>query len=158
MSYLTECNLKLFILDNLKHFSSSEEDVLFNKKLNGFFPDILLKVDNLVLEFDGYFHFNSYKQQQRDLKKDSVFKANNLKVIRIPYFIQLSSLSIKYFFNINLDFSQTYNHGFIDKKALRPCDFNSFGLGILKKYLTSIPEEISNDIVKTLTSYELGLI
>lgn len=59
------------------------------------------------------------------------------KIIRIPYFIQLSTEVIKLLFDIDIDYEQNYNHGFIDKQALLPADFNSLGI-----------DKFVNDMVK----------
>lgn len=88
-------------------------------------PDFRSEELKLIVEFDGYKHFNSSITQQRDVYKTSIYELMGYKVINIPYFIQLSSKSIKFFFDVEIDWEQEYPHGFISDKALLPSDFNT---------------------------------
>ena len=85
------------------------------------------------------------------------FEQNLTDTIRIPYFIQLTTDAFNYYFKeiikvlkIKVNITQNYAHGFIDKMALLPCDFNE--IGVIKfiesmKYTTA---SVYEDIVKSL--------
>lgn len=87
-------------------------------------PDFRCDELKLIVEFDGYQHFTSSKVQQGDYLKDAVYEEMGYRVIRIPYFIQLSSRMISYLFGVDCDVPQVYPHGFIDSKVVYPCDYN----------------------------------
>ena len=153
--YLTEFKLKDFITLNIMKFNTLKEEILFNKKLDKFYPDIYLPKDNLIIEFDGYSHFNSIKTQKLDIAKNEYCKLNSLRIIRIPYFIQLSKESIRHYFNIDIEYAQSYSHGFIDNKALRPDDFNLIGLNLFKNILGSVPSGIKLEILKSIENLDI---
>lgn len=147
--YLTESLLIEFIKLHL-----DSENIICNKKLPGCSincrPDYVNLDSNIIVEFDGYKHYNDAKTILRDRIKDKEFKNLGFKIIRWPYFIQLSSSSIKYYFNLDLNYHQTYPHGFIDSKALLPADFNSLGVSRFYSELEDLPEDIKFEILDSL--------
>ena len=58
-------------------------------------------------------------------------------MIRIPYFIQLSTEVIEDLFKLDIEYPQKFPHGFIDDKALLPSDFNELGI-----------ERFKNDLIR----------
>ena len=112
-----------------------DHDFIHNKKipesniLNR--PDYYCKKLQLVIEFDGYGHFTNPKTILADIKKDSIYSMMGIKVIRIPYFIQLDTETVEYFFNVNNWISSDtiiHPHGFINPKATTPAYICSFGI------------------------------
>lgn len=91
----------------------------------------------VVYEFDGFRHYNSYATQQADKNKDILLTNAGIRIIRIPYFLQLHEDVAHIFIPTKetLIFDVNYLHGFIDKIALRPVDYNEYGL---KKFLTQL--------------------
>lgn len=82
----------------------------------------------LIVEFDGNRHFQQTQTQMRDNLKQSVYELMGYKVVKIPYFIQLSTNTIKYYFDVDVEWEQTYQHGFIDESCVLPSDFNTLGV------------------------------
>jgi hypothetical protein len=99
-----------------------------------FRPDYYCEELKLVVEFDGYQHYTSSKQISNDTKKDTIYQLSGIKVIHIPYFIQLDKQITELFFGQVFAFSD-YPHGFIDKKALLPADFCWLGIKRFEKDL-----------------------
>lgn len=107
----------------------------------------------LIVEFDGDKHYNSFKTQQRDIIKDRIYSAMGYRIIRIPYFIQMSNETIRFFFGVEIDFRQVYPHGFIDESAVCPFDFNQDGIRLYDNFLESLRangySQIADEINRT---------
>jgi hypothetical protein len=84
-----------------------------------------------------------------DNVKDSEYSNMGYKIIRIPYFIQLSHSVVKYLFNKDINITQNYPHGFIDDAALLPCDFCELGINKFSNDLNNF-EFIKNDILQSI--------
>lgn len=125
MEYLTQDSLYEFLK---KAFPKKE--IIVNKTIKETNiknrPDF--RIDNLLIEFDGYLHYSKSTTQKNDEIKEKIYTDHGFSIIHIPYFVQLSTDVIKLLFNINMKWKQTYEHGFIDDKALLPADFNEKGL------------------------------
>lgn len=115
--------------------------------------DWFCPINKICIEFDGYYHYSDAMTQYRDLKKDSLLNIENITVIRIPYFIQLSNDTLRAFFpmvSIDFEYDQTYPHGFISKYAMLPANFNEIGVA---KFISNLKEVDSNtryEILKSL--------
>lgn len=114
-----------------------------------FNPDLLLSV-----EFDGYRHYNDSLTQHRDKLKDSFLDSIGVKCIRIPYFIQLSQDTINSLLlfegSFTDDWPQEYPHGFIEKTALLPADFNEFGVYRFISDMNRVSIRIRKEIINSL--------
>lgn len=95
-------------------------------------PDFRNDVAKLIVEFDGSTHYTSAKRIVADKAKDSAEAQAGYKVVRIPYFVQLSAQTIKLLFSIDVKWEQTYQHGFIDKSCVLPADFCELGISKFK--------------------------
>lgn len=152
-SYLTEELLG----DFLKEFYTSEW--IRNKQFieGKIRPDYRNDTEHLIIEFDGYLHYTKASQVIRDKEKDILYRKHGYHVIRIPYFIQLSNETIKLLLNKNLNCIFHYPHGFIDSKAVLPCDFCELGV---QRFLQDLDKYtiVKNDIIKSLKNKvtELG--
>jgi len=82
----------------------------------------------LIIEFDGYRHYTVPKVILSDLKKDEVYSKMGYTIVRIPYFVQLTSVVIQNLFNLSIDFNTTFPHGFIVDICARPADFCELGI------------------------------
>lgn len=82
-------------------------------------PDAYSEEARLVVEFDGLQHYTKPDQIRRDEKNTAIYKELGYKVVRIPYFIQLSNTAVKELF---------------DKEVFEPLFDESFpSLGIKEK-------------------------
>lgn len=63
-------------------------------------PDFVLPEHKLVVEFDGYHHYTDIKRAMRDLTFDKFMSTTypEWNVVHIPYFVQLDSVAIDYYF------------------------------------------------------------
>ena len=144
MEYLTEQSLGEY----LKQIFPGKEFV-HNKKLFKYKPDYYCEENKLVVEFDGFRHYNESKTILKDFEKNRFYQENKFWSVRIPYFVQLSKVVIENLFHTELDFIQKYPHGFIDKKALLPADFCELGIERFKADLLYF-DYIKLDIINSL--------
>lgn len=66
-------------------------------------PDARCEELNLIVEFDGVAHYQDQKVVLQDIERDKWFNDLGYKVVRIPYWIQLSKQVIKELFGVNID-------------------------------------------------------
>lgn len=66
-------------------------------------PDFRSEKLKLVIEFDGLQHYTKPDIIEKDIKNTELYKSFGYKVVRIPYFIQLTNKAVKTFFDINLN-------------------------------------------------------
>lgn len=128
-NYLTEELLGKFLEERFKEkFIHDKAVPNSNTRLR---PDYRSDDLMLIIEFDGYKHYNSSKVILNDSIKNKVYINLGYTIIRIPYFIQLDKRIIELLFGDLVkdksDFNN-YPHGFIDKNALLPADFCILGM------------------------------
>ena len=144
--YLIEDNLEIFIKQRFG------VNFIRNKELFGYRPDFYLPDINLVIEFDGYRHYVNKLTIDRDNKKDAIYSEKNIRVIRIPYFVQLDERIVKFLFSDYINDLSKFNnfpHGFIDKKATLPTYYCAEGIERFKNDLEYF-SVIKDEIIKTL--------
>lgn len=114
-------------------------------------PDYRCEDLKIIVEFDGYNHYTTSSRILSDIENTKLYESLGYKVIRIPYFIQMSSIVIKCLFDVEVDIEQQYPHGFISdtKFDLLPCDFNNLGIERFEKDLERF-SYIKEDIVLSL--------
>ena len=163
--YLTEQKLSEIMWDFCQQIGLDTPILQF--KLDRFKVDVVIKIDNKMyaIEFDGYRHYNQAKTIHRDINKSiDWYKKYNTYLIRIPYFVQLTTQSFIHYFseillhinetnNIEILIDQNYSHGFVDKQALLPCDFNQIGNQRFLYDLAQLPDNIFQEIIGSLNLY-----
>ncbi|MHB8579041.1 MAG: hypothetical protein ACYDA4_04165 [Ignavibacteriaceae bacterium] len=129
-------------------------------------PDYYNAKMKIIIEFDGDStanvkgHYSNAEVISIDYKKDKVYKEMDFKVIRIPYFVQIATNSIYDLFGLkNIKVKQIYPHGFWNKNAKLPADYNELGIKRFENDLERLPS-IRQDIIDSLKTkiIELGNI
>lgn len=146
--YLTEELLKNFLRER------SKLEFIHNKQIliNGirFRPDFRSTDNTVIIEFDGHHHYHVPERILRDSMMKSYCGDNGIKLIRIPYFIQLNSQKIiKHIFGDLVKDNSPFNdypHGFIDEKAMLPNEFSTIGSTRYALELSNLPSSISEEI------------
>lgn len=143
-NYLTEENLFEFIKDFTNDWVRDKQFKPYR-----FRPDFISQKLKIVIEFDGFRHYQQASVILKDLEKDKILNDLGFKIFRVPYFIQLETKISEKLIGFSLNKELSYPHGFIDKHALKPCDFCE--LGIIK-FLNDLEKfkEIKEDILKSL--------
>ena len=65
-------------------------------------PDYRSKSLMLIIEFDGIQHYTNPVNIEKDQENTKFYKSLGYKVVRIPYFIQLSNKAVKTLFNVDV--------------------------------------------------------
>lgn len=65
-------------------------------------PDYRCEEYKLIVEFDGIAHYTSPDQILRDYKNTEIYERLGYKVIRIPYFIQLTNQNVEKIFGVKV--------------------------------------------------------
>lgn len=66
-------------------------------------PDYRSESLKLIIEFDGLPHYQQPDTIKTDKEKTELYKELGYKVVRIPYFIQLSKAVVKTLFDVDLE-------------------------------------------------------
>jgi len=73
---------------------------MVNDKLYRSRPDYRSEKLKLIVEFDGLPHYTKPDIIEKDLKNNELYKNFGYKVIRIPYFVQLTNKAVKTLFDV----------------------------------------------------------
>lgn len=146
INFLTEEKLGILLKDIYG------KEFIHNKQFpnNKFRPDYRNDELKLIVEFDGVRHFTESKRIISDIERDLICYKLGYTVIRIPYFISISSESIKYFFDKTINYLQSFPHGFINKNIILPANFCYLGYIKFIRILYTLPKTIYNDIQLSL--------
>lgn len=120
-------------------------------------PDFRCDNLKLIVEFDGSQHYTQTKVILRDFAKDEIYGKMGYKIVRIPYFVQLETKTIKLFFGLGCEKEPEFPHGFISKSSTLPADFCELGIERFLKdleYFGCIKQEILDSLKAKLN--EIG--
>lgn len=82
----------------------------------------------LIVEFDGPNHYSKPSFVIKDDEHRRIFVEAGYEVVRIPYFVQLSTEVIARLFGTSRQFKQRYPHGFVEEHAVLPAEFCCLGI------------------------------
>ena len=77
-------------------------DKLVNNKKSKIRPDYRSEKLKLIIEFDGIQHYTKPDIIEKDINNTKIYEKLGYKVVRIPYFIQLSRKAVKTLFDIDV--------------------------------------------------------
>jgi hypothetical protein len=104
-----------------------------------------------VVEFDGDSHYRDALVVKRDRIKDSIAHTLGYKTVRIPYWVQLTSDTLKFYFGFDAKIEQNFPHGFITTKHF-PASFCDLGLERFIHEMCNLPESVSQDVIHSLSA------
>ncbi|MEZ4968760.1 MAG: hypothetical protein R2814_03685 [Flavobacteriaceae bacterium] len=104
----------------------------------------------IIVEFDGDKHYREVSKIKSEEEKTICYSNMGYRVVRIPYFVQITLETSRLLFDLEHDYTNDYPHGFIDERAILPCDFND-----LKWLLNDYDIMIYDFLNQELTSKEL---
>lgn len=146
--FINEYFLRLYI-----KYIYFDDEIIFNKQFPGtkYRPDIFIKSKNIIFEYDGPTHYTSNKVIVNDKIRDAFFETQNIKVIRIPFFIEFNTDTISELFGQEyLDICSNYPNGFINENVVLPSDFCERGLERFKNNILSYNPEMRQAIYNSL--------
>lgn len=131
--FLTEAKLGVFLEELFGTENVKRQYTLKPYRYRIDFAVIRPGKKTILIEYDGDRHFTDYDVIKRDEAVNKVYIEELMdthEFIRIPYFIQLTTATFKWFFKNcyegSLQIIQDYPHGFIDSKIL-PNHFHLLG-------------------------------
>jgi len=105
----------------------------------------------VFVEFDGEAHYRNSLTIKADSEKDIVAKTNGHRVVRIPYWVQLTTKTLKYYFDLDAEIIQDFPHGFISKKnRMLPASFCELGIARFQQELDDLPVAVKDDVLSSL--------
>ena len=91
------------IFPNTHDWIHDKGGVEFDGKKLGTRPDYRSESLKMIVEFDGLPHYTNPDVILKDLQNTDNYEKAGYKVVRIPYFIQLSKDAVKELFSVDLD-------------------------------------------------------
>lgn len=77
-------------------------NLIWQGKIKKLRPDYRSESLKIIIEFDGLPHYQNPDIILSDQEKDKIYEANGYKIVRIPYFIQLTQEVVKKMFNVEV--------------------------------------------------------
>ncbi len=106
--------------------------------------------DSLVLvEYDGDEHYRDSLKIKADREKDQLAQENRMRVVRIPYWVQLDNVTVRHYFGLSAEIRQTFRHGFITTK-LFPASFSELRIERFKRDLDALPSQVRAAVIESL--------
>jgi very-short-patch-repair endonuclease len=121
--YLTEASLGRFLRERV------DPAIVAGQLISGisrrYQPDFRSEGHRLIVEFDGDDHYRSAKKILGDEERDRALASVGYRIVRIPYFVQLTRVVIATLFGeIAMHHGDFLNfpHGFIAKTVVMPAN------------------------------------
>ena len=111
-------------------------------------PDYRSESLKLIIEFDGLQHYTKPDVIENDVNKNELYQNFGYKVVRIPYFIQLSNKAVKTLFGVDVDeemFDETISSLGV-KGNNTPAYLCPAGLERMAKEFINFPEQYNTNI------------
>lgn len=103
----------------------------------------------VVVEFDGDEHYRNTLKIKADREKDAVAAGADVQVVRIPYWVQLTSETFRHYFGFDAEIEQDFRHGFITTKIF-PASFCELGIERFERELRTLPRDVADAVHASL--------
>ena len=103
----------------------------------------------VLVEYDGDEHYRDSLKIRADRQKDDLAAANGMRLVRVPYWVQLDRLMARHWFGLEADIEQSFRHGFITTK-LFPASFCELGVARFRRELEELPEVVRAAVIRSL--------
>lgn len=103
----------------------------------------------VAVEFDGDEHYRNTLKIKTDLEKDEQARLDGYRVVRLPYWVRLTTEALRHFFNIDHEIIQDFAHGFITSKVF-PASYCELGIARFKRELDSLPVSVREAVIASL--------
>ena len=104
---------------------------------------------SLLVEFDGDEHYRHTLKIKADIEKDEAASVSGYKVVRFPYWVQLTTETLCHYFGLDAQVVQDFPHGFIVTKIF-PASFCELGVERFRGELERLPGGVRAAVVKSL--------
>ena len=102
-----------------------------------------------VVEFDGDSHYRDPMKMKRDRQKDEVAASLGYRVVRVPYWVQLTNETLLHYFDLRANIVQDFPHGFIATK-LFPASYCPMGIERFARELQGLPKAVKEAVCSSL--------
>lgn len=105
-------------------------------------PDYRSESLKMIVEFDGIQHYQSPTKIRSDNEGTMLYRSLGYKVVRIPFFVQLSNVAVKVLFGVDVDvplFDEKYPS--LGPKGVKPADLCWAGLIRMAEEFQSFPSQ-----------------
>jgi hypothetical protein len=103
----------------------------------------------VLVEYDGDDHYRDSLKIKADRERDLLAHKSQMRVVRVPYWIQLDNITAQYYFGISADICQSFPHGFITTK-LFPASFCELGIERFTQDLQALPSQVRGAVIQSL--------
>jgi hypothetical protein len=103
----------------------------------------------VLVEYDGPEHYRDSVKIRADRQKDDLAAANGMRLVRVPYWVQLDRMMARHWFGLEADIEQSFPHGFITTK-LFPASFCEFGVMRFRRELEALPAAVREAVIRSL--------
>jgi hypothetical protein len=103
----------------------------------------------VLVEYDGDEHYRDSMKIKADRQKDALAAENGMRLIRVPYWVQLDRTMARHWFGLEAEIEQSFPHGFITTK-LFPASFCELGTTRFRRELDSLPAPVRDAVVASL--------
>jgi len=107
-----------------------------------------------AVEYDGDSHYRDSLRIKLDKEKDEIAEEQGYRVVRFPYWVQLDSVTLKHYFELESQIKIDFPHGFITTRIF-PASFCEMGTRIFVAQLNSLPETVRKKVVDSLLDRSL---
>ena len=118
-------------------------------------PDYRSESLKLIIEFDGKPHYDSPQRILDDFSSKELYEKYGYKVVRIPFFIQLSNSAVKQMFNVDVK-EPLFNEAIpsMGPKGLTPACICSAGLYRMAQEFKLFPKQyqVNLDYLKSINN------
>lgn len=108
-----------------------------------------IKGKTTVVEFDGNQHYWDSLKIKVDKEKDAVAHSLGYTVVRVPYWVQLTSETALYYFGFRAKIDQDFPHGFITTKIF-PASYSELGVSRFQRELSALPKLTKDAVISSL--------
>lgn len=149
------------IPDDIQIDRCNKFNVKYNK--NKYRPDARIESRSLIVEFEGVQHFQNVSTIYKDDVRDDYLTSIGYKVVRIPFYVQLTTDMIKFYFDVDVKYGSEVKSGFYsltsDPAALNPNCPASFSILGYQKFLNNFrdyPESTKQEIIDSLRDQQIN--
>jgi len=103
----------------------------------------------VLVEYDGDEHYRDTIKIKADRQKDALAAAHGMRLVRVPYWVQLDTIMARHWFGLEAEIEQSFPHGFITTK-LFPAAFCEIGVERFRQELQSLPDSVRNAVIASL--------
>jgi hypothetical protein len=103
----------------------------------------------VLVEYDGDEHYRDSLKVKADRDKDKLAADNAMRLVRIPYWVQLDQTMARHWFRLQADIEQSFPHGFITTKIF-PASFCELGIARFREELGTLPRTVKDAVIVSL--------